>query len=177
MRSASFLACTSLLAMAVCVVIGPELASSAESEWEQIRTNSKPRRIGLPGDSYIEIAAHSNANVSFNKGNPSIHLSVGRLTANLLASSRTFARLSASQVFVRASDGLFFISNETRGNRTTIGVCRGVVTAFAGKGAAASSQNALASGEFTIEAGEQAIISGDGTIMKEQDPSMDCDDP
>jgi ferric-dicitrate binding protein FerR (iron transport regulator) len=161
-------ACTSMILLA-------GRASSAPGEWEAIRTGSTPRRITLTGQSYIDIARRSSANVMFHKASPSIHLSSGRLIANLYAESRMSARLSASQVFVRASDGLFFIANDSISNRTTIGVCRGTVTAFAGRGSAASNKNgASTAGEFSIEAGEQAIVTGDGTIVKEQDDSLDC---
>jgi ferric-dicitrate binding protein FerR (iron transport regulator) len=163
MRSIFFYACTGLAVM----------TAFAASDWETIRTGSSPRRIDLPAGSYIEIGPRASANLTFIKSNPSIHLSSGRLNANLLAESKMSARLSASQVFVRASEGHFFIVNDGISGRTTVGVCRGTVNAFAGKGDSPNKSTASA-GEFSIVAGEQAIISGDGTIVKEQDDAMDC---
>lgn len=171
-RAARMLAISGLAIALVCAVRQSDSASFSRADWQQVKTGAQPHVIELIGGSYIEITPRSSANVSFIQAQPSVHLSAGRLNANLIAGAGTTGRFSAPQVFIRASEGHFFMVND-RG-RTTIGVCRGTITGLAGKRDQGANKGISDSGEFSIVPGEQAIISGDGTIMKEQDESMDC---
>jgi ferric-dicitrate binding protein FerR (iron transport regulator) len=171
-------ACAAYALLAGCASSSPEPKPTAAKEskesresknWQVFRTDKTSRKFELAGGSYIELAPHSSAEILTAARAPLVHLNSGAVTMNLARGAGVSAKLTTSQLFVRASEGWFFVSfKPTEG--TAIGVCEGQVTAFAEKRGATETE----SGAFTVAAGEQGMVRGNGTVFKEQDPEIDC---
>jgi ferric-dicitrate binding protein FerR (iron transport regulator) len=164
-------ACAAYSLLVGCASSPPESKPAAKesTEWQVFRTGHDARKIELAGGSYIELAPHSSAEILTAAKAPLVHLSSGVVTMNLARGAGISAKLTTSQLFVRATEGWFFVSFKSS-EGTAIGVCEGQVTAFAEKKGASESQ----AGAFTVVAGEQGMVRGNGTVFKEQDPTVDC---
>jgi ferric-dicitrate binding protein FerR (iron transport regulator) len=163
-------ACAAYSLLAGCASSPPEpkRAAKESADWQVFRTNNEPKKFALAGGSYIELAPHSSAEIVSAAHAPLVHLSSGVVIMNLAHGAGIAAKLTTSQLFVRASEGWFIVSFKPS-EGTSIGVCEGQVTAFAEKRGASAE-----AGAFTVAAGEQGMVRGNGTVFKEQDPTVDC---